>query len=194
VAIHYDRHHSPERGGKNGAIDLQGLDGVLQDLGFAPKPHPTIFSENGPDALFDGLEKFQKANGLTVDGAGKSKDSETGRALNKAMEEFYNPSEGRRDGGTQDGPESEQRPEVILTGTNPGRPEPKPKPETGSGTAQELIRQWWAVFDKIGKMIEKFVAPFTDQEYREYTDLSRKLEKQRRDIERALGALGVKHP
>jgi len=76
----------------NGAVDLRGLDGVLQDLGFAPKPHPTLFLENEPDALFDGREKFQKANGLDVDGVVKNKDSETGRALNKAMAEYYNPS------------------------------------------------------------------------------------------------------
>jgi len=76
-------------------------------LGFAPKPHPTIFIENEPDAVFDGLEKFQKTNGLDVDGAVKNKDSESGRALNAAMEEFYNPSArrqadaGRKMGRTQ---------------------------------------------------------------------------------------------
>ena len=34
---------------------MRKLDGVLQDLGFAPKPHPTIFIENEPEAVFDGL-------------------------------------------------------------------------------------------------------------------------------------------
>ena len=79
--------------GKIGTVDMRKLDGVLQDLGFASKPHPTIFTENEPDTVFDGLEKFQKANRLTVDGAVKNKDSETGIALNKAMAEFYVPSE-----------------------------------------------------------------------------------------------------
>ena len=72
------RRRTSRRNRRNGAVDMRHLDSVLQDLGFAPKPHPTIFTENEPDALFDGLEKFQKANGLTVDGAVKNKDSETG--------------------------------------------------------------------------------------------------------------------
>jgi len=87
------RRRSGRRSRQNGAVDMRHLDSVLQDLGFAPKPHPTIFTENEPDALFDGLEKFQKANRLTVDGAVENKDSETGRALNKAMAEYFNPSE-----------------------------------------------------------------------------------------------------
>ena len=86
------RRRSGRQDRKNGTVDLRHLDGVLQDLGFAPKPHPTIFTENEPDTVFDGLEKFQKANRLTVDGAVKNKDSETGIALNKAMAEFYHPS------------------------------------------------------------------------------------------------------
>jgi TATA-binding protein-associated factor Taf7 len=89
---------------------------VLQNLGFAPKPHPTIFIENEPDAVFDGLEKFQKTNGLDVDGAVKNKDSESGRALNAAMEEFYNPSARRQaDGGTQNGQDAKQRPKNSET-------------------------------------------------------------------------------
>ena len=87
------RRRSGRRSRQNGAVDMRHLDSVLQDLGFAPKPHPTIFTENEPDALFDGLEKFQKANRLTVDGAVENKDSETGRTLNKAMAEYFNPSE-----------------------------------------------------------------------------------------------------
>ena len=87
------RRRSGRQDRKNGAVDLRHLDGVLQDLGFAPKPHPTIFTENQPDTVFDGLEMFQKANGLTVDGAVNNKDSETGRALNKGMAEYFNPSE-----------------------------------------------------------------------------------------------------
>jgi len=89
---------------------------VLQKLGFSPKPHPTKFSENKPGTVFDGLEKFQKANGLTVDGAVKNKDSEPGRALNKAMAEYYNPSVRKKAGGTQDGPEEAKLP--------PAPPEP----------------------------------------------------------------------
>jgi hypothetical protein len=96
---YFETHKPRRRGGKNGAVDLRHLDGVLQDLGFAPKPHPTIFTENEPDTVFDGLEKFQKANRLTVDGGVKNKDSETGRALNRAMAEFYLPSGRRKAGG-----------------------------------------------------------------------------------------------
>jgi len=127
------RRPTSRRDKKNGAVDMRRLDGVLQDLGFAPKPHPTIFSENEPDALFDGLEKFQTASGLTVDGAVKNKDSETGRALNKAMEEYYNPSARRKAGA--------QRPEVILTGTDPGRPTPPPEPEPDEELEKEIAEK-----------------------------------------------------
>ena len=99
--LNQPRRRSGRQDRKNGAVDLRHLDGVLQDLGFAPKPHPTIFTENEPDTVFDGLEKFQKANRLTVDGAVKNKDSETGIALNKAMAEYYVPTKPRRAGGTQ---------------------------------------------------------------------------------------------
>ena len=56
------RRRSGRQDRKNGAVDLRHLDGVLQDLGFAPKPHPTIFTENQPNTVFDGLEKFQKGD------------------------------------------------------------------------------------------------------------------------------------
>ena len=140
------RRRSGRQDRKNGAVDLRHLYGLLQDLGFAPKPHPTIFTENEPDTVFDGLEKFQQANGLTVDGAVNNKDSETGRALNKAMAEYYVPTKPKRAGGAQFAPKGKQRPEVILMGTDPGRPLPKPKPETGNDAAAVLIGQWWDVF------------------------------------------------
>ena len=87
---------------KNGAVDMRKLDGVLQDLGFAPKPHPAIFSENEPDVLFDGLESFQKAKGLNVDGAVKNSGSETGIALNKAMAAFYEAGDRRQAAAIQE--------------------------------------------------------------------------------------------
>ena len=102
------RRRSGRQDRKNGAVDLRRLDGVLQDLGFAPKPHPTIFIENEPEAVFDGLEKFQKSNGLNVDGAVKNKDSETGTALNKAMAEFYESGDRRQAARTQEA----QRPKM----------------------------------------------------------------------------------
>ena len=168
--------------GKNGTVDMRKLDGVLQDLGFASKPHPTIFTENQPDPVFYGLEKFQKANGLTVDGAVNNKDSETGRALNKAMAEYYVPTKPKRAGGAQFSPKGKQRPEVILMGTDPGRPLPKPKPETGNDAAAVLIGQWWDVLKKFGDLLQKFIPPFTDQEFRIYNRLRRALEKQKKDI------------
>jgi len=97
--------------GKNGAVDMRRLDGVFQDLGFVPKPHPTIFIENEPEAVFDGLEKFRKSNGLKVDGAVKNKDRETGRALNKAMADFYVPTKPKQTRGTQNGPEEAELPD-----------------------------------------------------------------------------------
>ena len=60
------RRRSGRRSRQNGAVDMRHLDSVLQDLGFAPKPHPTIFTENEPDALFDGLEKFLAREGMTA--------------------------------------------------------------------------------------------------------------------------------
>ncbi len=45
-----------------------------------------------PGTVFVGLEKFQKDKGLNVDGVAKNSDRKTGRALNRAMEAFYNPS------------------------------------------------------------------------------------------------------
>jgi hypothetical protein len=129
MITYFETHKPLRRGGKNGGVDLRGLDRVLQNLKFAPKPHPTIFIKNEPEAVFDGLEKFQRSNRLTIDGAVKNKDSETGRALNKAMAEFYVPSGRKQAGGTDEdrrpkSPKNEQRPDVILTVTDPGRPQP----------------------------------------------------------------------
>ncbi len=122
------RRRTSRRNRRNGAVDMRHLDSVLQDLGFAPKPHPTIFTENEPDALFDGLEKFQKANGLTVDGAVKNKDSETGIALNKAMAENYVPSQPKQAGlaAGNNGPEEAKlpKPDVIPTSGKPDWQEP----------------------------------------------------------------------
>ena len=53
------RRQPRRQGSKNGAVDMRKLDGVLQDLGFAPKPHPTIFIENEPEAVFDGLGRWR---------------------------------------------------------------------------------------------------------------------------------------
>ena len=92
--ITYFSNHQPiGRGRKNGAEDSKNLDRVLQDLGYAPKPHPEIFIQNEPEPVFEGLEALQKLNGLKVDGAVKNKDSETGRALNEALAEYYNPGD-----------------------------------------------------------------------------------------------------
>tara|TARA_Y100000294_G_scaffold133388_1_gene125927 strand:+ start:266 stop:784 length:519 start_codon:yes stop_codon:yes gene_type:complete len=144
---------------------------VLQDLGFAGKPHPDIFIQNEPETVFEGLETFQKAKGLKVDGAVKNKDSETGIALNKAMAEFYNPEErGPQPAANQEAqvpkPGLPTKPKLPAQPEYPGAdrpaapagpylpdgsqkpvlpPKPQIKPISGGGHQQFIGGKWVAV-------------------------------------------------
>lgn len=46
-------------GRKNGAVGIENLDRLLQDLRFTPKPHPDIFIPNEPETVFEGVKTFQ---------------------------------------------------------------------------------------------------------------------------------------
>ena len=56
MTAYIETHKPLRRSGKTGADDMRKLDGVLQNLGLAPKPHPSIFFESPPEVVFDGLE------------------------------------------------------------------------------------------------------------------------------------------
>ncbi len=67
-------------GRKNGMVDVGNLDRMLQDSAFHVKTAPGYLHPLRAGNRIRGGEEVSKAKGLTVDGAVKNKDSETGRA------------------------------------------------------------------------------------------------------------------